>query len=121
MINALMVNALMMPGASAVERIVGNAVAWDRLHKTAAIVEDCAMILSGKMTEWEERVCFSEQWMVTDMRIVDQSIPVGVSGGGVIRVNGSQRNPETGEAITNTYQALTAIMYYVRASRGVKP
>lgn len=107
------------PGKSVAKKLFGHAIARERMHRAAAIVEDCAILLSGRMTDWEEKPRFAIQWMFTEVRIDRHVVPVGVSGGGVIQVNRSRNHPETGEVITNTYQALTALMYHMRAMRGM--
>lgn len=108
------------PGKSMAAKMIGQAVARERMHKAAAIVEDCVILLSGKMTEWEDKPHFAGQWMLTEIRVGRKVAPVRVSGGGVIQINRSQHHPETREVITDTYQAMTALMYYLRAWKGAK-
>lgn len=108
------------PGKSMAMKMVGEVIARERMHKAAAIVEDCAIILSGKMTDWKERPNVIGTRLDTQIRVVRQVIPVSVSGGGLIQINRSHFHPETRGAITNTYQAMTALMYYLRAWKGAK-
>lgn len=93
-------------------RNAGKAVAWERMHKAAAMVEECIEALGGQMTEWESRQGFVGCWMAAEVKVKGKVLPVAVSGGGVIQVNGRPHHPITRKMIDRRPKFVSAVAFY---------
>lgn len=103
------------PGKSMAAKIIGQAVARERMHKAAAIVEDCVHLMRGHMTEWQdiENMDGTARRLTCDIRVRGRVMPVTVTGG-TIWVNRSQFIPGSNAPIQDTSTVLSAIEEHMK-------
>ncbi|MCO7216893.1 hypothetical protein [Halomonas sp. OfavH-34-E] len=72
----------------------GSGAGEDRSAEGLALAEAAAAEFGGELGQWEPQPGMLGNWQFADLRIGDAELRIGVSGGGVVQVNGKPHDPQ---------------------------
>uniref|UniRef100_UPI0032B232A3 defense against restriction DarA-related protein n=1 Tax=uncultured Cobetia sp. TaxID=410706 RepID=UPI0032B232A3 len=92
----------------------GPSAEQDRSAEGLALAEAAATEFGGELSQWEPKPEMLGNWQFANLRIGDAELRIGVSGGGVVQVNGKPHDPQ-GRVIDNAESLRAAIAAQVPA------
>lgn len=87
----------------------------DRSAEGLALAEAAASEFGGELSQWEPNPEMLGNWQFANLRIGDTEIRIGVSGGGVVQLNGNSHDPQ-GRVIDSAESLNAAIEALLPAS-----